>query len=77
MVLPVTVDDEDTVMPLEAWQDVDVEFTLDSGCCNHVLDSEDAPGYLVQESVGSRRGQNFVVGNGERVPNEGQVHLNL
>ena len=74
---PVTVDDEDHVMLVEQWRDVEVEVTLDSGCCNHVLDSEDAPGYLVQESPGSRRGQSFVVGSGERVPNKGQVHLNL
>ena len=41
------------------------------------MDSEDAPGYAVPDSPGSRRGQGFVVGNGARVPNEGQVQLNL
>ena len=76
-VLPVTVDDGEEIMPMEAWQDRDIEMCLDSGCCNHVLDAEDAPGYLVSESPGSRRGQNFVVGNGQRVPNEGQVRLRM
>ena len=66
-VLPITVDDGDEIMPVEGWQDRDIEITLDSGCCNHVLDAEDALGYLVSESPGSRRGQNFIVGNGERV----------
>ena len=39
--------------------------------------AEDAPGYAVQDSPGSRRGQNFIVGNGERVPNEGQIFVNF
>ena len=43
-VLPITVDDGDEIMPVEGWQDRDIEITLDSGCCNHVLDAEDAPG---------------------------------
>ena len=41
------------------------------------MDSEDAPGYTVSESPASRRGQGFVVGNGARLPNEGQAQLNL
>ena len=36
-----------------------------------------APGYEVFESEGSKRGAGFLVGNGERIPNEGEVHLNL
>ena len=71
-------DDGDMVMAAtDDWEDVDIEVTLDSGCCDHVMDAEDAPGHLVSESPGSRRGQNFIVGNGERVPNEGQVRLKL
>ena len=54
--LPVTVDDEDEIMPVEGWHDRDIEITLDNGCCNYVLHAEDAPGYLVNESPGSRRG---------------------
>ena len=50
---------------------------LDSGCCRHVMPPSEAEGYMVRESVGSRRGQNFIVGNGELVPNEGEVQLNL
>ena len=38
---------------------------------------ESAPGYQVHESSASRRGLGFVVGNGERIPNEGQFVLNL
>ena len=75
--MPMTTDDEEVLAHVDYWQDVDIEMTLDSGCCNHVLDVEDAPGYTVQESPGSRRGQNFIVGNGDRIPNEGQVRLNM
>ena len=58
---------------------MEIELTLDSGCCEHVLDIVDVPGYanFIVESAGSRRGQHFVVGNCERVPNEGQVMLNM
>ena len=72
-----TTDDDEVVAHVDNWQDVDIDMCLDSGCCNHVLDLPDAPGYTVQESLGSRRGQNFIVGNGARVPNEGQVRLRM
>ena len=62
-----------------AWVDSEIEVTLDSGCVDHILDLGDAPGYeaFVAESPGSKRGQRYVVGNGGRVPNEGQLVLNL
>lgn len=75
--LPVTLDEGHNILPVEQWRDTTVDVTLDSGACTHILDIEDAPGYAVQESPGSRRGHNFVVGNGHRVPNEGQVQLNM
>ena len=37
----------------------------------------DAPGYGIQPSEGSSQGRNFIVGNGQRVPNEGEAVLNL
>ena len=76
--LPVTTDEDDSeVLNIGDWEDVDVEVTLDSGCCKHVLPSDAIPGYVIEDSPGSRRGANFIVGNGELVPNEGQAHLNL
>ena len=38
---------------------------------------QDAPGYHVTESPGSRKGGGFIVGNGERVSNDGQASLIL
>ena len=76
-VMITTTDDNDGILPVTDWQDVEIEITLDSGCCEHVMDVAEAPGYLVGESPGSRRRQNFVVGNGAKVPNVGQVNLNL
>jgi hypothetical protein len=35
------------------------------------------PGYLLEQSPGSRVGQHFIVGNGARIPNQGQSCLNL
>ena len=78
-VLPVTTDDDDgeDILNVAQWEEIDIEVTLDSGCCKHVLPAEDVVSYTIQEPPGSRRGSNFIVGNGQRVPTEGQVHLNL
>ena len=77
MTLPVIEDTGHAVLQADEWVPVEVDVALDSGCTNHVLDAEDAPGYTVMPFLGSRRGHNFVVGHGARVPNEGEVHLNL
>ena len=68
---------EDVLMNISEWRDVYVDVALDSGACCHVMAADDAPGYAVQDLPGSRRGQNFIVGNGERVPNEGQISVNI
>ena len=72
-------DEKEILAAFDQWVDSDIEITLDSGCCEHVMDLDDAPGYgaFVMESAGSKRKQNFIVGNGARVPNEGQLSLNL
>ena len=57
--------------------DVEFEVALDSGSTDNVCHEDDTPGYAVEPSPASRAGQGFVVGNGERVTNDGQVHLNL
>ena len=38
---------------------------------------DDVPGYRVGESPGSRRGQEFLMGDGGLIPNLGQSQLNL
>ena len=70
-------DESGPVLQVSGWIGITLEMVLDSGACEHVVDAEHAPGYAVYELPGSRRGQGFVVGNGARVPNEGQVQLNL
>ena len=37
----------------------------------------DAQGYTVDASAGSKRGQKFVIGDGNKMANDGQVRLNL
>ena len=73
-----TDDEEPSAMGID-WVDTEIEVCLDSGCCEHVMDLQDAPGYQahLMESSGSKRKQHFIVGNGARVPNEGQLLLNL
>ena len=76
--LPITFAECSGIMHVDEYREMDVDFTLDSGACTHVLDaSTSAPGYVVRDSAGSRRGQGFTVGNGEIIPNEGEVTVNL
>ena len=39
LLLPVTTDDEEAELLIGEWEDIEIEVTLDSGCCDHVLDS--------------------------------------
>ena len=66
-------------MAMEDFVETDILLTLDSGCCDHIVDMSDAPGYacVLHPWAGSQRGQKFVVGNGERVANRGQIKLRM
>ena len=59
------------------WIDVEFEVALDSGSQDRVCDESDTPGYMLQQSPGSSRGQCFIVGDGGRLPNLGQKNLHL
>ena len=61
----------------DAWKDIEFEVALDSGSVVHVCSIDDIPGYRVGESPGSRRGQEFLMGDGGTIPNLGQSQLNL
>ena len=61
----------------EAWNDLEFEVALDSGAVIHVCSPDDCPGYLLEESSGSKRGQQFLIGDGGHIPNLGQKSLNL
>ena len=40
-----TTDDESDVLGVDTWIDTDIDITLDSDCCEHVMDLGDASGY--------------------------------
>ena len=61
----------------DAWHDLEFEVALDSGSVVHVCSLEDCPGYRLGESPGSRRGQEFLMGDGGTIPNLGQSQVNL
>ena len=61
----------------EAWSDIEFEVALDSGAVIHVCSPDDCPGYLLEDSAGSKRGQKFLMGDGGEIPNLGQKSLNL
>ena len=68
---------EQILLSDEAWKDLEFEVALDSGSAVHVCNVDDVPGYRVGESPGSRRGQEFLMGDGGLIPNLGQSQLNL
>ena len=53
------------------------EVVLDSGAGDHVADDTDAPGYVVNESKGSKARQNFIAAGGHKIPNRGEMVLSL
>ena len=74
-----TLEPDLAVMNVEDFVETTIELTLDSGCCDHVLDIIDTPGYacVLGPSPGSRQKRNFIVGNGEKLPNNGQILVNM
>ena len=70
-------EEDDIILNVDMWEHVMIEVVLDSGACRLVMARENAPGCHVHESNSSRRGLGFVVGNGERIPNEFKIILNL
>ena len=72
-----TVADPQEILATTAWEDVEFEVALDSGSVVHVCAPSDIPGYHVGESPGSKRGQEFLMGDGGTIPNLGQSQLNL
>ena len=61
----------------DAWEDLEFDVALDSGSVVHVCALGDCPGYLLQDSPGSKVGQQFSMGDGGQIPNLGQKQLNL
>ena len=72
-----TLAEPEQILLNETWKDIEFEVALDSGSVVHVCAPEDCPGYRCAESPGSRRGQEFLMGDGGTIPNLGQSQLNL
>ena len=72
-------DDGEALVGADTWVDCDVDITLDSGCVDHLIDLGDAPGYaaFLTESAKSKAKHGYLVGNGARMPNIGEIALNL
>ena len=80
MAMVITAEDgEGFAMTMDEFVETDIVLALDSGCCDHICDLADVPGYAnsVTQSPGSQRGQRFIVDNGDRVPNQGQVKVHM
>lgn len=61
----------------DTWQDMEFEVPMDSGAAIHVSSLDDCRGHKLEESPGSTRGQEFLMGDGGTIPNFGQATLNL
>ena len=56
---------------------MEFEVALDSGSVVHVCSDEDCMGYLLEDSPGSKINQMFLMGDGGKIPNQGQKSLRL
>ena len=54
---------------------LDIEMTLDTGATVHAMDKLDLPGFVIEESAGSRAGQKFQFAGGKLIDNERQVQI--
>ena len=61
----------------DTWSDLELEVALNSGAVIQVFAPGGYPGYTLAESPGSRRGQEFPMGDGGTIPNLGQTAFNL
>ena len=75
--LEVVETQQQILMSGDAWRDLEFEVALDFGSVVHVCSRDDCPGYELAESPGSRRGKEFLMGDGGTIPNQGQSKLNL
>ena len=69
----------DTLLPVGSWVDSVIRITLDSGCVEHVMCLENSPVYddALRQSAGSCQEHNFLVGNGQPLPTQGEMKLNM
>ena len=49
--------DDELLVKAQEWVDVEFEVAFDSGSTDNVCHEGDAPGYIVEASAGSKRGQ--------------------
>ena len=77
VIAEVNPDYSEILISEDAWQDIEFEVALDSGSVVHVCSVTDCARYRTMESPGSRRGQEFLMGDGGTIPNLGQSQLNL
>jgi len=54
-----------------------VKVALDSGAGAHVINKRDVPGYRVHPSAMSKAGAAFLAADGGRIPNYGEVRVNM
>ena len=62
---------------IDDWNNLECEVALDSGAVVHVCGPGECPDHSLEESPGSRRGQEILLGDGGTIPNLGQKRLNL
>ena len=54
-----------------------LKVALDSGAGAHVMNMRDAPGYTVSPSAMSKAGAAFLAADGGRIPNHGELTVNM
>ena len=56
---------------------LDLGIVLDSGAADHVVNKREAPGYKLRPSTGSKAGACFIAANGDAIPNQGEITVQM
>ena len=70
-------ENEDEICNIDEPETTPIEVIWDTGCCQHVADKLDLPGYTIHETEKSKRGHSFKDASGNDLRNEGEIVAQL
>ena len=73
VLMPLELDEDDVLVAGE--EEIEIVVAYDTAAVDNVCSKEDLPGLQVVPSNGSKQGRGFVAANGQRIDNEGEIHV--
>ena len=73
ILMPLELDEDDVLVAGE--EEIEIVVAYDTAAVDNVCSKEDLPGLAITPSNGSKQGRGFVAANGQRIDNEGEIHV--